>query len=57
MVRAMLKAPPHPVSISTNKGNELAAVILFASAKTSSMVVIPRSGIPCEAAATPPPDK
>ena len=34
-----------------------AFVILFASIKTSSKLVIPRSGIPYEAAATPLPDK
>ena len=53
----MLKAPPHPVSMSTNKGKSLALVILLASVKTSSMEVIPRSGMPYEAAATPPPER
>ena len=46
MVLDILKAPPQPVSISTNKGSELALEILFTSIKTSSIEVIPRSGSP-----------
>ena len=53
----MLKAPPQPVSISTRSGKEEALVILLTSIRTSSIDVIPKSGIPYEAAATPPPDK
>ncbi len=57
MVRAILNAPPQPVSISTSSGRLVASVIRRTSVSTSSMVLIPRSGSPSELAATPPPDK
>jgi hypothetical protein len=56
-VRAILNAPPQPVSASTNSGKAQASVILRMSISTSSMVLMPKSGIPRELAATPPPDK
>jgi hypothetical protein len=56
-VRAMLNAPPHPVSASTSKGSVLASVIRRMSISTSSIVLMPRSGRPREFAATPPPDR
>ena len=57
-VRPILKAVgPKPVSASTNKGVSQTLVMRRTSTKTSSRVVIPRSGRPREPAATPPPDK
>ena len=56
-VRAMLNAPPQPVSASTSKGSVLASVMRRMSMSTSSMVLMPRSGRPSEFAATPPPDR
>ena len=53
----MLSASPQPVSISTKRGREVAFVILLTSIRTSFIDVIPRSGNPYEAAATPLPDK
>ena len=50
-MRAMLNAPPQPVSASTRSGKVLASVIRRMSMSTSSMVEIPRSGIPREFAA------
>ena len=57
IVLEILKAPPQPVSISTSKGSDVELDILLTSIRTSSMDVIPRSGIPYEAAATPPPER
>ena len=57
IVRAMLNAPPHPVSISTKRGSPEASVIRRTSVSTSSIVLIPKSGIPSEFAATPPPER
>ncbi|CAJ6558746.1 Uncharacterised protein [Burkholderia pseudomallei] len=57
IVRAMLNAPPQPVSMSTSSGRFVAFVIRFASTSTSSIVLMPRSGMPSEFAATPPPDR
>ena len=57
MVWAILKAPPKPVSISTNNGVSTASVIRRASSSTLSRLVIPRSGKPKDALATPPPDR
>ena len=56
MVREMLNAPPQPVSISTSSGRSVTSVMRRTSISTSSMVVMPRSGMPQELAATPPPD-
>src|SRR5450432_1586258 len=56
-VRAMLSAPPQPVSASTSSGNAEASVMRRTSMSTSSIAVMPRSGTPSELAATPPPDK
>ena len=57
-VRAMLKADaPKPVSTSTSNGVSHTLVMRRTSVKTSSKVVIPKSGIPSDPAATPPPDK
>ena len=53
----MLVPSPHPVSISTNNGNEVDLEILLTSTNTSSRDVKPRSGIPYDAEATPLPDK
>jgi len=57
IVRAILNAPPQPTSMSTSKGVSTLSVIRRASISTSSIVVIPKSGIPHEQAATPPPDR
>src|SRR5690606_754129 len=57
MVRAMLKAPPQPVSMSTSNGSPVASTMRRASISTSSMVLMPRSGMPSELAATPPPER
>ena len=57
IVRAMLKAPPQPVSMSTSSGICVASTIRRASVSTSSIVLMPRSGMPSELAATPPPDR
>ena len=46
MVRAMLNAPPQPVSISTNKGTCVAEVMRPASISTSFIEVMPKSGKP-----------
>ena len=43
-VRAMLNAPPQPLSASTNSGSVLASVIRWISISTSSMVLMPISG-------------
>ena len=56
-VRAMLKAPPQPVSASTSSGRAQASVMRRTSISTSSMVLMPRSGTPKELAATPPPER
>ena len=56
-MRAMLNAPPQPVSASTSSGNGQASVMRRMSMSTSSMVLMPRSGTPSELAATPPPDR
>ena len=56
-VRAMLNAPPQPVSASTSSGSGQASVMRRMSISTSSMVLMPRSGTPRELAATPPPDR
>ena len=56
-VRAILNAPPQPVSASTNSGNAQASVMRRMSMSTSSKVLIPRSGTPREFAATPPPER
>ena len=57
-VRAMLKAEaPKPVSTSTRSGRSHASVILRTSTSTSSRLLMPRSGMPSEPAATPPPDR
>ena len=56
-VRAMLNAPPQPVSMSTSSGSDVAAVMRRASISTSSMVLMPRSGMPSELAAKPPPER
>ncbi|CAB4843344.1 unannotated protein [freshwater metagenome] len=57
-VRAILKADvPKPVSASTKSGVSQMLVIRRTSVRTSSKVVMPRSGTPMEPAATPPPDK
>jgi len=53
----MLNAPPNPVSTSTSNGREQTSVIRLTSVSTSSSEEIPKSGIPKEPAATPPPDK
>src|SRR5580698_11549552 len=52
-VRAMLNAPPQPVSASTSIGRGQASVMRRMSMSTSSIVLIPRSGTPKELAATP----
>ena len=57
IVRAILNAPPQPTSMSTSKGVSTLSVIRRASISTSSIVVMPKSGIPHEQAATPPPDR
>ena len=51
-----VKAPPQPVSMSTSTGRVVASVRRRASVSTSSMVLMPRSGMPSELAATPPPE-
>jgi hypothetical protein len=56
-VRAILNAPPHPVSTSTSRGKPHASVMRRISTSTSSIVLMPRSGMPSEFAATPPPDR
>ena len=43
--------------MSTSNGREEALEILLTSIRTSSIVVIPKSGIPYDAAATPPPER
>jgi hypothetical protein len=57
-VRAMLKAlGPKPVSMSTSSGRSHTSVMRRTSISTSSSVFRPRSGMPSEPAATPPPDR
>ncbi len=57
-VRAILNAlGPKPVSMSTSSGRLQTSVIRRTSINTSSSVLMPRSGIPSEPAATPPPDR
>src|SRR5208283_3414868 len=56
-VRAMLNAPPQPVSASTRSGRAHASLMRRISTSTSSRVLMPRSGTPSELAATPPPDR
>ena len=56
-VRAMLKAPPQPVSASTSNGRSQTSVMRRMSTSTSSRLLIPRSGMPSELAATPPPER
>ena len=56
-VRAMLNAPPQPVSMSTSSGRSHASVMRRTSVSTSSIVLMPRSGMPSEFAATPPPER
>lgn len=53
----MLNAPPQPVSISTMSGSDDASVMRRASVNTSSIVLMPRSGMPSELTTTLPPDK
>ena len=56
--RAMLNADaPKPVSISTRSGVSQTSVMRRTSTNTSSSPVIPKSGIPSEPAATPPPER
>ena len=57
VVRAMLNAAPQPVSASTSSGRSVAAVMRRTSSQTSFSEVIPRSGSPNEAFATPAPDR
>ena len=57
IVLAMLNAPPNPVSTSTRRGSEQVSVIRLTSVNTSSKEEIPKSGIPNDPAATPPPDR
>src|SRR5436309_10371218 len=57
IVRSMLNALPQPVSMSTSSGSVVTSVIRRTSIKTSSRVLIARSGMPSELAATPPPDR
>ena len=57
IVRDIFNAPPNPVSMSTSKGVSVTSVILLMSINTSSKVDIPKSGIPKEPAATPPPER
>ena len=56
-VRPIMKALPHPVSTSTTRGREVTPVIRLASSQTSVSVVIPRSGRPKQAFATPAPER
>jgi hypothetical protein len=56
-VRAMLKAPPKPVSASTSSGSAQAPQMRRTSSHTSFKEVMPRSGSPKEAFATPAPDR
>ena len=51
-----LQSRDHSQSTSTSTGSVVTSVIRRRSVRTSSMVVIPRSGIPQEPAATPPPE-
>ncbi len=53
----MLKALPQPVSMSTSSGRVVTSVMRRTSVSTSSIVLMPRSGMPSEFAATPPPDR
>ena len=57
MVREMLKAAPQPVSASTSSGRSLAEAMRRTSSQTSFRLVMPRSGRPKEAFATPAPDR
>ncbi len=58
VVRATLNAlAPKPVSTSTSSGRSQTSVIRRMSVRTSSRPEIPRSGIPSEPAATPPPER
>ena len=56
MAREMFSTPPQPVSMSTSTGSGVMSVIRRTSLSTSSIVVIPRSAMPHELAATPPPE-
>ena len=57
MVREMLNAVPQPVSASTSSGRSVAEVMRRTSSQTSFRLVMPRSGSPKEALATPAPDR
>jgi len=56
-VRAMLKALPKPVSASTSSGSGQAALMRRTSSQTSLRELMPRSGSPKEALATPAPER
>ena len=58
VVRATLKAlAPKPVSTSTSSGRSQTSVMRRMSISTSSRLEMPRSGMPSEPAATPPPER
>jgi hypothetical protein len=58
VVRATLKAlAPKPVSTSTSSGRSQTSVMRRMSVRTSSRFEMPRSGMPSEPAATPPPER
>ena len=58
MVLCMDKALPNPVSMSTNNGTSgTRDVIRLISIHTSFRFVIPRSGRPYDAVATPDPER
>ena len=57
MVREMLKAAPQPVSASTSNGRSLAEAMRRTSSQTSFRLVMPRSGRPKDAFATPAPER
>jgi hypothetical protein len=55
VVRAIEKAAPKPVSASTSSGNDVTPHMRRTSSHTSLRLVMPRSGRPKEAFATPAP--
>ncbi len=57
IVLKKLNAPHQPVSISTRRDVLVAHIIHLTSSTTSPRPVMPKSGIPKEAFATPAPDK
>jgi hypothetical protein len=57
VVETLKALEPKPVSTSTSSGRSQTSVIRRTSINTSSRLEMPRSGMPSEPAATPPPER